>query len=231
VAGNDSIERPIVPKRLKNIWPVAGVIAGLLIACILGLSVVAFLIGQMNQGNGEIIDNDGSVLSGTAGLGEGTLPTTGDSTGDGQGLGEEVAATVTLPGGGGANNSLVLFYNTAGFYAWNSGNQDINVRQIIFEAIDNTGQPAGFQFEGRRWAGFYPEIQTGKCDRLEIIGASPIERPQQCHSYNALLTPESFDTMIFWLARDNISQFRVLFGGQEVGRCEIAAGQCEVSLP
>jgi hypothetical protein len=45
------------------------------------------------------------------------------------------------------------------------------------------------------------------------------------------MTPEENDPMIFWLSGDNTGQFIVSFGGEEIGRCDIAAGQCEVVLP
>jgi hypothetical protein len=145
---------------------------------------------------------------------------------------DQPAPTVTLPAEAEpAHNRLILFYNPAGFYAFNAGSRDIDVRPLSFVAIRDDGEHSEFRFDGVRWAGFFARIQPGKCDRLEIINASPRERPAQCRGYNALLTPEPVDRMNFWLARDGISDFRVTYGEQEVQLCQIAAGQCEVLLP
>jgi hypothetical protein len=190
---------------------------------------------------GRLDDNQTGVTnSNTTGAGSGVISTNGEGNapqnedGGSQGSGEEPAPapTVTLAGGpaGSGDQRLVFFYNNGGFYAWNAGGSDIIVRELAFQALDSSGNPTGLFFDARRWAGFYPLIQVGKCDRLEILNDVPKERPGQCQGYNAIMTPEETDEMIFWLG-GNTTQFIVTFGGQEIGRCEVDAGQCEVVVP
>ena len=68
-------------------------------------------------------------------------------------------------------------------------------------------------------------------DSLEIIGGPAASRPAECLGYNASRTPMASSPWLFWLQRDGISRFRVLWDNQEVARCEIAAGQCEAYIP
>jgi hypothetical protein len=37
--------------------------------------------------------------------------------------------------------------------------------------------------------------------------------------------------LVFWLPREGITQFRVLWNGNEVARCKLSEGICNVTLP
>lgn len=142
--------------------------------------------------------------------------------------------TVTLPGGAaGGNRTLHLFYNETSFYAWNPGSDGLAIGQVAFEALDGNGQPAGYELSGRSWAAFFSELQAGRCNRLEILFATAYLRPSQCRGYNATLTPQDNERRVFWIPRDGVNDFRVLWNNQEAGRCPIAAGpqECEIILP
>ena len=69
------------------------------------------------------------------------------------------------------------------------------------------------------------------------VGGSPYPDPPECGhgTFLSLRTPTRDDPTIFWTASEGSHQFRVLWreGGQdeEIARCEIGAGTCEVFLP
>jgi hypothetical protein len=67
--------------------------------------------------------------------------------------------------------------------------------------------------------------------RLETTKADNWLRPSQCREYNATITPEQEGDMVFWTQRPSVAQFRVLWQGQEIGRCEVIASECETYLP
>jgi tRNA A-37 threonylcarbamoyl transferase component Bud32 len=126
---------------------------------------------------------------------------------------------------------LRLLYNDETFYAANPNNTDIDIRSVRFTALTADGNPTGYAFTGERWAVYYPFIQPGNCDRLHLVGREMTFVPGECADYNAFITPEAGEEITFWRARDDITQFAVYWDDVEVGRCEIAAGACEVPIP
>ncbi len=144
------------------------------------------------------------------------------------------APTATLPA---AVPNLLLIYNQASFYVWNTGNQTLALRDLRFEAVDGGGNPAGFSLDGGRWSAFYPWLEPGNCASLEVLGIAGRLRPNRCQGYNAILTPEAEDDTIFWWSRPGVDGFRVLLQGAEIGRCSLSAdnpedvAECQVGLP
>jgi hypothetical protein len=130
-----------------------------------------------------------------------------------------------------AGRPLQLYYDPASFYVLNPGASPLGIKPIAFEALDAAGQPAAYRFEGSQWSQFYFFLESGACDRIEILRSPAYLRPGQCRRYNATVTPQDDDPMIFWIARPGVSQFRVLWAEQEVGRCPVDGGFCEVYLP
>jgi len=127
---------------------------------------------------------------------------------------------------------LVLFYNERGFYLWNPGDRRLPISSVSFEAPDDaTEQPAAYRFDGTSWAAYYTQLFEGRCNALEIIDLPAVARPSVCTGFNASRTPAASSPWIFWVPRDGISRFRVLWENQEIARCEIMAGQCEVYIP
>jgi tRNA A-37 threonylcarbamoyl transferase component Bud32 len=125
---------------------------------------------------------------------------------------------------------LRLLYNDDTFYAANPNIDEIDVRSLRFDALNADGSPAGYSFPGERWAVYYPFLHPGNCDRLHLIGREMTFVPGECGDYNAFMTPEAGEDIVFWRARDGITHFAVFWDGLEVGRCEIAAGLCEVPI-
>ncbi len=127
----------------------------------------------------------------------------------------------------------MLFYDETSFYLLNADTDKISPALIAFEAIDSrTDEPAPYLFPGRLWSDFFAELEAGNCVGIEMVTGPTWMRPQQCTDYNATVTPASADSeLVFWITRETISQFRVMWLGQEIGRCQTNLGLCQVYLP
>lgn len=129
-----------------------------------------------------------------------------------------------------------LFYDDNSLYLLNLSDTAIPINRVAFERLSDQDVPLN-RFNGTRWAAFYPDSKPGKCVVLEIVGSSPYLDPPECGrgTFLSLRTPTRDDSTIFWTAQEGSHQFRVLWrsGGkdEEIGRCEIGAGTCEVMLP
>ncbi|MCL4869442.1 MAG: protein kinase [Anaerolineae bacterium] len=141
--------------------------------------------------------------------------------------------SLTIPAPLTDGHEIQFFYDNRSFYLLNADTSSIDIGVIYFEAIDNqTGLPTEYLFSGRQWSDFFDELEEGKCVGLEIVDAQSWLRPRECGGYNAIVTPPNTDAeRVFWLSRANITQFRVLWFGQEVGRCLASAGVCRIFLP
>ena len=130
-----------------------------------------------------------------------------------------------------------LFYDDNSFYLLNLSDATIPINRVAFERLSEEDVPLN-RFTGTSWAEFYGSSTPGKCVALEIIGSRPYLSPAECghNNYLSLRTPTREDSTIFWTTQEGSHQFRVLWregGGQgeEIARCEIDAGTCEVFLP
>ena len=143
-----------------------------------------------------------------------------------------VLPTVKYPDG----KLFELFYDENSFYLLNLSDTAIPINRVAFERLSDRDVPLN-RFNGTRWAAFYPDSKPGKCEALEILGSHPYLDPPECGrgTFLSLRTPTREDSTIFWTAQEGSHQFRVLWrtGGkdEEIGRCEIGAGTCEVWLP
>jgi hypothetical protein len=66
---------------------------------------------------------------------------------------------------------------------------------------------------------------------LLIGNAATYLNPAECQAYNAEVWVERGRSLDFWTSQEGSAQFRVLWSDEEIARCEIAAGRCEVFLP
>jgi len=138
------------------------------------------------------------------------------------------AAPMATPSG----PRLAMLYDATSFYLYNpNANNQIRVSQLVFESLDENGNLSGYWFEGRSWSQFYSFVEPFGCVRLEMTKVSGWLRPSQCREYNATITPEQNGDIVFWTLRPGVAAFRVVWQGQEVGRCDVAANQCEAYLP
>jgi serine/threonine protein kinase len=127
---------------------------------------------------------------------------------------------------------LVMLYDPTSFYVYNPNAEDkLRISEFTFESLDENGNPMAYWFAGRRWSQFYSFVESYSCMRLEMTKVSGWLRPAQCRSYNSTITPEQDGDIVFWTARDGVTQFRVMRQGEELGRCDVNADQCEVYLP
>jgi len=101
---------------------------------------------------------------------------------------------------------------------------------VAFERLDANGQSLN-RFSGSRWAKYSPSSALNWCFRLEISGTGSYLRPPKCVGYMATLHPEPGDPAIFWTPQEGSTVFRVLWQDEELVRCDISAGTCEVYLP
>ncbi len=136
------------------------------------------------------------------------------------------APTVLYPAG----RPLTLLWDDQSFYWHNPTGTSMRLADVKFEAMDAAGNPLPYAFDGYRWTAFYAVIEPGDCVAIEITQGRPLY-PPQCRNYNARMTPQRTNDMVFWLPQAGITQFRVLWTNQEVGRCAVDARTCEVRAP
>ena len=140
--------------------------------------------------------------------------------------------TVKYPDG----KPFKIFYDENSFYLLNDSRTTIQINRVAFERLSENDVPLN-RFNGTRWAQFYPDSTPGKCVALELLGSPPYLDPPECGQgiFLSLRTPTRQDQTVFWTEQEGSHQFRVLWreGGkdEEIARCEIGAGICEIFLP
>ena len=144
----------------------------------------------------------------------------------------EAVPTVKYPDG----KRFQLFYDENSFYLLNLSDTAIPINRVAFERLSDEDVALN-RFNGTRWAEFYPDSDPGKCVVLQILGNPPYLDPPECGqgAFLSLRTPTREDPGVFWTVHEASHQFRVLWreGGEdeEIARCEISAGLCQVYLP
>ncbi|HEX2618690.1 MAG TPA: hypothetical protein VHL11_01050, partial [Phototrophicaceae bacterium] len=93
------------------------------------------------------------------------------------------------------------------------------------------GNSTGYVFDGGRWTLGYSSVEPNKCVSIELLQTSNWLRPSKCQGYNSELTLQESSDEVFWLSRGNATQFRVLWDGNEVGRCALSDQSCKVRIP
>jgi hypothetical protein len=136
---------------------------------------------------------------------------------------------------------LWMYYDQYGFYLYNASDANRSISPISFERLDQGGNPLPERFEGWRWADFYPTLHPQRCMRIEVQkNPNAYLKPALCK--NRYLSSRSLPVgskLVFWTAQPNsteLTEFRVLWKDEagkydEVGKCEAAAGFCEVFVP
>ena len=124
----------------------------------------------------------------------------------------------------------MLYYDENSLYLHNLSGDRVLLNPFAFERLDAYGVPLN-RFEGGRWAQFYPYIYALSCTRVLMGNAATYLNPPQCQAYNAEVWVERGMSLDFWTPREGSAQFRVLWNSEEIARCEIAAGSCEVFVP
>ncbi len=135
------------------------------------------------------------------------------------------APTVLYPDG----RLFVLLWDDKVMYVANRSGQRVLLASIYFERLATDGQVMD-RFLGSRWAAYYPYSEPNKCVILKLQGSFRNLPTGECPSgYNSELNALSGEA--FWTPKDGSVEFRVVFGRQEVARCQIASRRCEVRFP
>jgi serine/threonine protein kinase len=136
-----------------------------------------------------------------------------------------------------SGRKMILSWNDSSFYLLQVSGYGELIAPLVFERLDTQGIPTN-RFSGKLWAEFHPSTMRDWCMRLEIGGPSQpaglpaFLRPAPCEEhYLAARWPVPNDPTIFWTHQEGSQQFRVLWGRDEIQRCQIDSGTCEVYLP
>lgn len=139
-------------------------------------------------------------------------------------------ATVMYPDG----QRFTLFYNESSFVLLSQGTLPRTMSGFAFERLGDDGKTLPNYFGGWNWQGQFDEIRNGYCVMLKIYGNTvPYLDPRECKRgyLNVIQFRQATDSQIFWTAQENSHQFRVLWKDEEVARCAVDAGSCEVYIP
>jgi serine/threonine protein kinase len=126
---------------------------------------------------------------------------------------------------------IQLFYDENSFYLYNPNLGVVQTELFAFESLHRSGASLGYSFTGQVWAEQSNLVGRSRCLAIETGDSQPWDRPRQCRGYNAEVTLDLSDRQVFWTARSGATRFRVLWDNEEIARCEIEAGFCEVFVP
>ncbi len=142
--------------------------------------------------------------------------------------------TIKYPDG----NNFSMFWNDTSFILLNRSRTRRSYSGFIFERLDNNANPTD-RFYGYDWFDIeYKYLPSRTCLGIYVSQNQNNDRPyiqsSECiNGYVAIAKPQ-FDrdkAKIFWSAKEGSTQFRVLWLNEEVARCEISTGTCEVYIP
>lgn len=142
------------------------------------------------------------------------------------------APTVKYPDG----NNMTLFWNDTSFVMLNRSRTARSLSGFTFERLDANDQPTdtlpGYRLESRR----FKYIPGKNCVSIKSYNDEdpPYIDPADCFRlYSSIIQPDMQlePEIFFWTQKDGSPQFRVLWLNEEVARCEIGAGTCEIYVP
>lgn len=137
------------------------------------------------------------------------------------------SATIKYPSG----QRMLMYFDASGFYLFNASSNNRSIAQFDFERLGADDVVLN-TFQGWMWSELYPTLHPNRCMRIEIKKSPVYLRPAECNDrYLASFSYENDVPEIFWTNSPESTQFRVLWEDEEIGRCEIAAGVCEVFIP
>ena len=103
---------------------------------------------------------------------------------------------------------------------------------ISFEALDSAGRPLRYGISGDRWTQFYNFVDGSSCTAIEPFGVGGAWiRPAYCRKYNATVNLENDAVEIFWIEREGVVAFRVMYDGEEIARCPLGSATCDIYVP
>ncbi|MBL8062918.1 MAG: hypothetical protein JNK32_07865, partial [Anaerolineales bacterium] len=141
--------------------------------------------------------------------------------------------TVKYPEG----NHYKAFYNETSFFLLNISFARRSISGFLFQRLDEEGLPTDDLFQGYRWESQdFDYLPRNFCTNITIYGDQdpPYLKPPEC-SIGLLTTVQPrFDRpgeLLFWTPKEGSTQFRVMWLEEEIARCDIAAGVCDIYLP
>ncbi len=102
----------------------------------------------------------------------------------------------------------------------NDSGQTIRTQQVVFEQVGGSKR-----FQGDQWA--FWSMEPGRCMEIVFADIGRVGCPEGRRP-NAWFTPTRDQGVDFWTGA---GQFRVLWEGEEIAVCDIAAGVCPASVP
>lgn len=144
-----------------------------------------------------------------------------------------VTPTVKYPEG----NQYTLFYNETSFFMLNRSYGYRSISGFTFQRLDIDGLPAEDIFAGYQWqTQDFDYLPRNFCVNITIYGDQepPYLNPADCRIGLLTTIQPRFDRpgeVLFWTPKADSLQFRVIWLEEEVARCDIAAGICEVYIP
>lgn len=133
-------------------------------------------------------------------------------------------------------NRMSLFWNETSFVLLNRSREERSLAGFAFERLDMNDQPTdalpGYRLENNR----FNYVPGKHCVSIKIYRREtpPYLNPFDCHGmYASVIQPiiEEHPELIFWTPKEGSTHFRVLWLKEEVARCEISAGICEMYIP
>lgn len=141
--------------------------------------------------------------------------------------------TVLYPEG----NHYTLFYNETSFYILNRSYDIRSISGFFFQRLKNDGTISRDYFEAYRWeTPSLDYLPRNSCANITIYGDQdpPYLNPEECSAGIINTVQARWDRpfeVLFWTPKEGSTHFRVVWVDEEVARCEIAAGICEVFIP
>ena len=127
---------------------------------------------------------------------------------------------------------MTAHYDQYSFYLHNKGEASRSVSGFSFEQVNRDGTTAN-RFQGWEWQKYFDVIQPNRCVSLEVLGAKvPYLNPPECDKKMlSTLNLMENDTQIFWQSNAASQEFRVLWLGEEISRCDSKADTCDIYVP
>ena len=131
-----------------------------------------------------------------------------------------------------------LFYNETSLFIINRSYERRSISGFKFQNLNGDGSLGVEVFDGYRWETRNVDyLPRNFCANISIFGDEdpPYLNPVDCQQYGSIQTVQTrFDRpekILFWVPKGDTTQFVVFWLNEEVARCEIRAGICEVYIP
>lgn len=127
---------------------------------------------------------------------------------------------------------LWLYYDSFGLYLYNASDSNRSLSAFGFQRLLSAGGEAN-AFSGNEWASRYAILHPNRCVGVQVQGnPNPYLNPPVCRNmYLVLRNLPPGDERIFWTPQEGSTQFSLSWLGQEMGKCDISAGFCEIFIP